>query len=66
MLQGAADGVQRDDRDAGCDRVRHEPCRALVAVDLDEDGTGWAVLADPEGNEFCVVRSQAERDGLRE
>ncbi|OQO91199.1 glyoxalase [Saccharomonospora piscinae] len=20
------------------------------------DGTGWAVLADPEGNEFCVLR----------
>jgi catechol 2,3-dioxygenase-like lactoylglutathione lyase family enzyme len=25
------------------------------------DGTGWAVLADPEGNEFCVERSDAER-----
>jgi predicted enzyme related to lactoylglutathione lyase len=25
------------------------------------DGTGWAVLADPEGNEFCVLRSDAER-----
>jgi predicted enzyme related to lactoylglutathione lyase len=25
------------------------------------DGTGWAVLADPEGNEFCVLRSAAER-----
>jgi hypothetical protein len=24
------------------------------------DGTGWAVLADPEGNEFCVLRSVAE------
>ncbi|WP_410591487.1 VOC family protein [Amycolatopsis sp. lyj-23] len=24
-------------------------------------GTGWAVLADPEGNEFCVLRSAAER-----
>lgn len=23
-------------------------------------GTGWVVLADPEGNEFCVLRSQAE------
>ena len=26
------------------------------------DGTGWAVLADPEGNEFCVLRSAAERE----
>ena len=23
-------------------------------------GTGWVVLADPEGNEFCVLRSEAE------
>jgi hypothetical protein len=27
------------------------------------DGTGWVVLADPEGNEFCVERSAAERAG---
>jgi catechol 2,3-dioxygenase-like lactoylglutathione lyase family enzyme len=26
------------------------------------DGTGWVVMADPEGNEFCVVRSDAERN----
>jgi len=25
-------------------------------------GTGWVVMADPEGNEFCVLRSQAELD----
>ncbi|WP_033295247.1 VOC family protein [Amycolatopsis jejuensis] len=25
------------------------------------DGSGWAVLQDPEGNEFCVLRSAAER-----
>ncbi len=23
-------------------------------------GTGWVTLADPEGNEFCVLRSLAE------
>ena len=38
---------------------------ALGAVLVDDrrrpDGTGWAVLADPEGNEFCVLRSAAER-----
>jgi predicted enzyme related to lactoylglutathione lyase len=27
------------------------------------DGTGWVLLADPEGNEFCILRSDAERDG---
>ena len=25
------------------------------------DGSGWVVLSDPEGNEFCVERSPAER-----
>ena len=23
-------------------------------------GTGWVVLGDPEGNEFCILRSEAE------
>ena len=27
------------------------------------DGSGWVVLADPEGNEFCVERSAAEKAG---
>jgi hypothetical protein len=26
------------------------------------DGTGWVTMLDPEGNEFCVCRSQAERE----
>lgn len=26
-------------------------------------GLGWVVLADPEGNEFCVLRGEAERGG---
>ena len=33
----------------------------LVADHRRADGTGWALLADPEGNEFCVERSAAER-----
>ncbi|WP_412738640.1 VOC family protein [Krasilnikovia sp. MM14-A1259] len=33
----------------------------LVSDQRKTDGTGWAVLADPEGNEFCVERSDAER-----
>ncbi|GAA1411345.1 VOC family protein [Oerskovia paurometabola] len=24
------------------------------------DGSGWVTLADPEGNEFCILRSDAE------
>ena len=23
-------------------------------------GTGWYVMADPEGNEFCILKSDAE------
>ncbi|MEU9113227.1 VOC family protein [Streptomyces sp. NPDC048483] len=36
---------------------------SLVADHRRPDGTGWATLADPEGNEFCVERSAAERVG---
>ncbi|MFJ3901936.1 VOC family protein [Streptomyces sp. NPDC090025] len=55
--------VQPQDRtrDAEVERVI-----ALGATLFDDqrrpDGTGWVVLQDPEGNEFCVERSQAERD----
>jgi glyoxalase superfamily protein len=28
-------------------------------------GTGWVVLADPEGNEFCILRSVAEVEAGR-
>jgi len=34
---------------------------ATVVGDLRRpDGTGWVVLADPEGNEFCILRGEAE------
>jgi hypothetical protein len=33
----------------------------MVADHRRPDGTGWVVLADPEGNEFCVERSAPER-----
>ena len=37
---------------------------ATVVDDLrDPKGYGWVVLADPEGNEFCILRSDAERAG---
>ncbi|BAU82538.1 glyoxalase_2 multi-domain protein [Streptomyces laurentii] len=54
------------------DRTRDEEVARVLALGatlVDDrrrpDGTGWAVLADPEGNEFCVERSQAERDAAR-
>jgi hypothetical protein len=37
---------------------------SLGATEVDDlrkpDGAGWVVLADPEGNEFCILRSEAE------
>jgi hypothetical protein len=46
-------------REAELDRLR-----GLGATVVDdrrlEDGRGWVVLADPEGNEFCILRSEAE------
>lgn len=33
----------------------------FVADHRNPDGSGWAILADPEGNEPRVLRSEAER-----
>jgi predicted enzyme related to lactoylglutathione lyase len=50
---------------------RDEELARLLAlgatVDADRrlsNGSGWVVLRDPEGNEFCILRSDAER-GVR-
>jgi hypothetical protein len=32
-----------------------------VAIDCAD---GWAILADPEGNEFCVLRSDSDRAAM--
>lgn len=51
------------------DRRREDEIERVMALgatslhDLrKEDGSGWLVLADPEGNEFCILRSRAERE----
>ena len=36
----------------------------FVADHRRPDGTGWVLLADPEGNELCVNLSAAERAAL--
>jgi predicted enzyme related to lactoylglutathione lyase len=36
----------------------------FVADHRDPDGSGWAILADPEGNEFCVLRSESDRAAM--
>ncbi len=50
------------------DRTRDEMVEHLAGIGATvvadrrwPDGTGWVVMADPEGNEFCVERSEAER-----
>lgn len=50
------------------DRTREEEIERLLTLGATladdhrrPDGTGWAVLTDPEGNEFCVERSAGER-----
>ena len=52
------------------DRTRDEEIERVLGLGaspvLDlrkDDGSGWLVLSDPEGNEFCILRSQAERAG---
>ncbi len=37
-----------------------------VADRRNDDGTGWVVLADPDGNEFCILRSEAEVAATRQ
>ena len=49
--------TEADDRDAEIARLL-----GLGATNVDVGQTGeesWVVLADPEGNEFCVVRPKA-------
>ncbi len=50
------------------DRTRDEEVDRLLGVGAriyedhrKDDGTGWVTMLDPEGNEFCVERSDAER-----
>jgi hypothetical protein len=39
---------------------------ARIMSDLrNPDGTGWVVMTDPEDNEFCILRGQAEVEQAR-
>ena len=52
--------VPRDDQVAAL----LEMGATLVADHRQPDGGGWVWLADPEGNDFCVERSAAERAAM--
>jgi predicted enzyme related to lactoylglutathione lyase len=41
------------DREAEVERI--VALGAMRAADVEEGGFRWTVLADPEGNEFCVI-----------
>ncbi|UYM04498.1 VOC family protein [Solicola gregarius] len=52
------------------DRAQAEEVERLIGIGATEvvdhrgiygPGSGWVTLADPEGNEFCVLKSEAER-----
>jgi hypothetical protein len=47
LTAGGADGDAEVDRLVGLGAKR--------VAEHDEGGSRWAVLADPEGNEFCIV-----------
>ena len=52
------------------DRTRDEEVDRLLELgatmvdDLRQPDRGWAVLADPEGNEFCVLTLPADEVGI--
>jgi hypothetical protein len=51
--------LRPDDRDAEVARLED---LGATHVDIGQGDQTWVVLADPEGNEFCILRSVAELD----
>ena len=48
--------LRPDDQDA---EVRRLESLGALRVDIGQADVTWVVMADPEGNEFCVLRSLA-------
>jgi hypothetical protein len=44
------------------DEVRRLESLGARRVDIGQTGVTWVVMADPEGNEFCVLRSVADKE----
>lgn len=51
------------DRDSEVERILR--LGATMVDDRRGDELGWAVLADPEGNEFCVLTTRADDADVR-
>ena len=48
------------DLEAEVSRVRRIGATVLTASPITEDGWRWHVLADPDGNEFCVLQPRSD------
>jgi predicted enzyme related to lactoylglutathione lyase len=53
--------LRPDDQEAEVERLLS---LGATRVDIGQGEQSWTVLADPEGNEFCVLRSRDERPAL--
>lgn len=49
--------LHHDDIEAAADRLVDLGAFRLSDAAIVEHGTAWILMADPEGNEFCVCRS---------
>ena len=50
--------LRPDDQQAEVQRLE---ALGATRVDIGQAGVTWVVMADPEGNEFCVSRSLADK-----
>ena len=48
-----------DDQQAEVERLE---CPGAQRIDIGQADVTWVVMADPEGNEFCVLRSLAQKE----
>jgi predicted enzyme related to lactoylglutathione lyase len=46
-----------EDVDRACARIEDLGGRRLPSDDFSEYGFHWRVMADPEGNEFCIIEA---------
>ncbi len=55
--------LRPDDQQAEVQRLEDLGARR---IDIGQQHVTWVVMADPEGNEFCVLRSLADKEKDRE
>ena len=50
--------LRPDDQDVEVARAESLGARRVEIGQSDDPNTTWVVLADPEGNEFCILRAK--------